>query len=86
LGTPQKLSDEMAVWSYMRNGIEIDCILSDPTKPNSHVPNQKKVFEKLRDDPELRERYKKLKYKCDGLPYEQYEAQKKAFLQEIETL
>jgi hypothetical protein len=86
LGTPQKLSDEMAVWSYMRNGIEIDCILSDPTKPDSHVPKQKKVFEKLKASSELRERYEKLKYECDGLPYEQYEVQKKAFLQEVEAL
>jgi GrpB-like predicted nucleotidyltransferase (UPF0157 family) len=85
-GAPQKLNDEMAVWSYMQNGIEIDCILSDPKRPNSHVPKQKKVFEKLKANSDLRERYKKLKYECDGLPYEQYEAQKKAFFQEIEVL
>jgi hypothetical protein len=83
LGTPQKLNDEMATWSYTQNGIEIDCILSDPARPNSHVPKQKQVFEKLKTSSELRKRYKKLKYECDGLPYEQYEAKKKAFLLEI---
>lgn len=86
LGTPHSLSDEMAVWSYMQGEIEIDCILSDPTRPNSHVPKQRKVFESLKANSELRERYKQLKYECDGLPSEQYEAKKKAFLQEIETL
>ncbi|TAH33846.1 hypothetical protein EYC58_00175 [Candidatus Saccharibacteria bacterium] len=86
LGTPHSLSDEMAVWSYVQDGVEIDCILSDPARPDSHVPKQKKVFEKLKTNPELREQYRKLKYECDGLPYEQYEAQKKAFLQEVEAL
>src|SRR4051794_25732408 len=42
-GTPQELNDEMAVWSYMQGEVEIDCILSDPKRPNSHVPKQKKV-------------------------------------------
>lgn len=86
LGTPQKLSNEMALWSYMQNDIEIDCIISDPARPNSHVPKQKKVFEILKANSELRERYRQLKYECDGLPYEQYEAKKKAFLQELEAL
>lgn len=86
LGAPQALKDTMAVWSYMDGDIEIDCILSDPTSPGSHVPGQRKVFEKLKTDPNLRERYKQLKYECDGLPYEQYEAKKKAFLQGIEAL
>ncbi|HEX8762918.1 MAG TPA: hypothetical protein VF733_04135 [Candidatus Saccharimonadales bacterium] len=85
-GTPQKLNDEMAVWSYMQGEVEIDCILSDPKRPNSHIPKQKKVFEILSSKSEIREQYKKLKYECDGLPYEQYEAKKKAFLQEIEAL
>lgn len=86
LGDPQELTDTMAVWSYMRDGIEIDCILSDPSTPDSHVPKQKKVFETLKANPELQEQYKKLKYDCDGLLYEQYEAKKKAFLQSVEAL
>ncbi len=85
-GTPQELNDEMAAWSYMQGEVEIDCILSDPKRSNSHVPKQKKVFETLRSNLQLREHYKQLKYECDGLPYEQYEAKKKAFLQEIEAL
>ena len=85
-GSPQELKDEMAVWSYVENGVEIDCILSDPLRPNSHIPKQKKVFEILSSNQVLRERYKQLKYECDGLPYEQYETKKKAFLQEIEAL
>lgn len=86
LGTPQKQKDTMIVWNYMRDGVEIDCILSDPTIPNSYVPKQKKVFEALKVNPELQERYRRLKIECDGLPYEQYEAKKKAFLEEVAGL
>ncbi len=86
LGTPKELKDNMAVWSYMDGDIEVDCILSDPTLPGSHVPGQKKVFEILKSSPELQARYRQLKYDCDGLPYEQYEAKKKAFFQELEAL
>jgi hypothetical protein len=86
LGSPQELKENMAIWSYMRGDIEVDCILSDPTTPNSHVPGQKKVFEKLQSSPELQERYRQLKYACDGLPYAEYEVKKKAFLQIIEAM
>lgn len=85
LGKPQKLKDTMTTWSYMQDGVEIDCILSDPTLPNSHVPEQKKVFEVLQRNPALRERYKQLKYQWDGLPYGQYEANKKEFFKEMEA-
>lgn len=86
LGAPQKLNSEMAVWNYMQSDIKIDCILSDSARPNSHIPKQKKVFELLKANPALRERYRQLKYECDGLPYGQYEAKKKAFLQELELM
>jgi GrpB-like predicted nucleotidyltransferase (UPF0157 family) len=86
LGVPQELKANTAVWGYLRDGIEIDCILSDPTTPNSHVPKQKRVFETLKASPELQERYRRLKLDCDGLPYEQYEAKKKAFLEEVAGL
>jgi len=84
-GAPQKLKETMAVWSYMQEGIEIDCILSDPTIPGSHVPAQRKMYETLKADIDLRERYRQLKYECDGLPYEQYEAKKKQFFQQVEA-
>ena len=86
LGVPQAMEGSMTVWSYMRDDIEIDCILSDPTIPGSHVPKQKKVFEILRENPELQSRYKQLKYDCDGLPYEQDEAKKRAVLREVDAL
>jgi len=86
LGIPQALKDNMAIWSYMRENIEIDCILSDPSDPGSHVPSQKKTFERLRHSPELQQRYTQLKYDCDGLPYVEYEIKKKAFLQEVEAM
>ncbi len=86
LGAPQGLKENMAAWSYMDGDIEIDCILSDPTLPASHIPKQKKMFETLKASPELQSRYAQLKRDCDGLPYADYEAKKKAFFEEVEAL
>src|SRR3954463_9212190 len=61
LGAPEKLNDDMAVWDYEYKGFEIDAILSDPNTPGSHVPIQKKRFEKLKASPELQEQYRQLK-------------------------
>jgi GrpB-like predicted nucleotidyltransferase (UPF0157 family) len=83
LGAPQKLNGDMAVWDYEYKGFEIDAILSDPNAPGSHVPTQKKRFERLKANPELREQYRQLKIECNELPYEQYETKKKAFLEEV---
>ena len=81
LGEPKELTDKIAAWDFMKNGYEIDCILSDPTI--SHVPIQKKRFEILRDSPELLEEYKILKIKCDRLPYEEYEKIKIEFFEKL---
>ena len=80
LGQPKEATDKLAAWEFMLNGFEVDCILSDPAI--SHVPLQRRRFEILRDSAELREAYKQLKESCDGLPYEEYEKQKVAFLEE----
>ncbi len=83
LGVSTELKDAMVIWSYMDDGIEIDCILSDPKRPESHVPIQKRRFEKFKSDPVMREQYRQLKYDWDGLPYKEYEDKKKAFLETI---
>jgi GrpB-like predicted nucleotidyltransferase (UPF0157 family) len=83
LGAPEKLNDDMAIWDYEHKGFEIDAILSDPNTPGSHVPTQKRRFEKLKASSELQEQYRQLKLECDGLPYAQYETKKKAFLEEV---
>lgn len=85
LGAPQEIKVTMAVWTYEDEGIEIDCILSDPKRSGSHVPRQKKTFEKLVASPDLREQYKQLKYAWNGLPQDQYKAKKKEFLNEVEN-
>lgn len=83
LGTPQAFTDTKVMWNYVRDGIEIDCILSDPKTADSHVPKQKKDFEILKTNTKLQEQYKQLKYDWDGLPLDQYKAKKKAFWEMI---
>jgi GrpB-like predicted nucleotidyltransferase (UPF0157 family) len=81
LGKPKETTDKLTAWEFIKDGIEIDCILSDPTL--SHVPKQKKRFEILKASPKLLEEYKRLKISCDGLPYKEYEKRKLAFFEKI---
>jgi hypothetical protein len=81
LGKPKEINDEAAAWEFMKDGFEIDCMLSDPVI--SHVPAQKRRFELLKTDGQLLEEYRQLKIACDGLPYAVYEERKKAFFDRI---
>ncbi|MEO5950694.1 MAG: hypothetical protein ABIQ04_04565 [Candidatus Saccharimonadales bacterium] len=78
LGAPKEIHKNLVAWEYMLDGFEIDVILSDPLF--SHVPEQQKTFETLRDSPHLLTEYRLLKESCDGLPYKEYEKRKKDFL------
>lgn len=80
LGAPAKVSDATTAWKFMLSGYEIDCILSDPV--TSHVPLQRKRFEILKSSPDLQHNYRRLKEKCDGLPYAEYERRKIDFFEE----
>ena len=77
LGEPKDSDDNLAVWDFTYRGFTIDAILSDPS--TSHVPEQKRVFERLKTNPELLGEYRELKASCDGLPYTTYEKRKKIF-------
>ncbi len=77
LGPARELTDSIAAWTFMKNGYEVDAILSDPR--TSHVPEQKKVFDILRQNKKLLEEYKQLKEECDGKSYLEYEEKKNEF-------
>ena len=79
-GKPRSADGTMTIWSFDRNNFEVDMILSDPK--TSHVPQQLKVFEALRNNKALLNEYKTLKIAADGLPYHEYEAQKIQFFKE----
>jgi hypothetical protein len=80
LGIPKEANDSLTVWNFKYQGFDIDAILSDPS--TSHVPEQQKVFEKLKADPILLNEYRELKEACNGLPYAIYEKRKKVFFTE----
>ena len=79
-GKPRSADGTMTIWNFDRHGFEVDMILSDPK--TSHVPQQLKVFETLRNNKALLNEYKTLKIAADGLPYHEYEAQKTQFFEE----
>jgi GrpB-like predicted nucleotidyltransferase (UPF0157 family) len=81
LGAPTKVTDTLAEWTFVKDGIEIDCIISDPAI--SHVPRQRKNFEALKNSPELLEEYRRFKESCDGLPNAEYSSRKRQFIEEI---
>lgn len=80
LGEPKTTNDRLSAWEFELDGFEIDAILSDPS--TSHVPLQRRRFEILKANPTLLDGYKKLKIASDGLPYDEYERRKVAFLEE----
>lgn len=77
LGTPQEVQDNLTAWKFQLQGFDIDAILSDPTI--SHVPEQQRVFHKLKMNSDLLDEYRQLKEAYDGLPYAEYENRKKTF-------
>lgn len=77
LGSPKEVRDNLSAWECQFQGFDLDAILSDPAI--SHVPEQRKVFEKLKTNSSLRNEYRQLKELSDGLPYAEYEKRKKAF-------
>lgn len=81
LGSPKETQKTLTVWEFKYQGFDIDAILSDPAI--SHVPEQQKVFEKLKTHSILLNEYRQLKETCDGLPYVEYEKRKKAFFESI---
>jgi hypothetical protein len=81
LGSPKETRNALTAWEFKYQDFDIDVILSDPVI--SHVPEQQKVFEKLKTNPKLLNEYRQLKEACDGLPYVEYEKRKKDFFAEI---
>ena len=77
LGKPRNADGRLSIWEFKYQDFDIDAILSDPSV--SHVPEQRRAFEKLRDDQSLLDEYRQLKVACDGLSYATYEKRKAAF-------
>lgn len=80
LGVPKEADDNLTVWDFKYQGFDIDAILSDPS--SSHVPEQQRVFEKLKANPGLLDEYRELKVACNGLSYATYKERKKLFFTE----
>lgn len=80
LGQPKEARHDLTSWQSVRDGFEVDCLLSDPSV--SHVPLQQKRFEILKSNSDLLDAYRQLKEDCDGLPFAEYEKRKETFLEQ----
>lgn len=81
LGHPKEADDSLTVWDFKYQGFDIDATLSDPS--TSHVPEQRRIFEKLKTNSDLLNEYRELKIACDGLSYATYEERKKVFFKRV---
>lgn len=64
-------------WQFEKDGHEIEIYLTDPTSPS--MQKQVKVFEMLKNNPDLLKEYKELKESSDGLLFREYMKRKYEF-------
>jgi GrpB-like predicted nucleotidyltransferase (UPF0157 family) len=81
LGKPQKRGRENVRWEIARDGFPVDVHLTD--KDSLGWKEHRKVFELLRDDPQLLEEYRILKERSAGVSLREYQRRKYEFYNRI---
>ena len=82
LGEPQKIGKENIRWEGVeKEGYVIDVHMTDPNNPflQEHI----RLFELLKNNPELLKEYAELKESLDGQSYVEYQRQKYEFYNRI---
>jgi GrpB-like predicted nucleotidyltransferase (UPF0157 family) len=81
LGEPQKRGRENVRWEITRDGFPVDIHLTN--KDSLGWKEHKKIFELLRDDPQLLEEYRILKERSAGVSLREYQRRKYEFYNRI---
>ncbi len=81
LGEPKKRGSENVRWEFVTEGFPVDVHLTD--KDSQGFKEHRKVFELLRDNPQLLEEYRLLKERADGLSMKEYQRRKYEFYNKI---
>jgi len=79
-------SKSIIEWNYTIDDFDVELYLTDPNSPS--MKRQVKVYEILKNNPQLLQEYAVLKEKMDGKPYQEYQRKKYEFYHRIlgETL
>jgi len=78
---PEFMSKESIKWSFKKSGYDIELYLTDPDTPQ--MQRQIKVYEILKNNPELLKEYENLKQSFDGKSYHSYQKAKYEFYDKI---
>ena len=71
-------------WQFQRDGFDVELYISDPATES--MREQIRIFEILRDDKQLRQRYEILKKASDGFALREYMRRKYEFFNELLNL
>lgn len=82
LGNPQKIGKENVRWEgIQKEGFIVDVHMTDPNSPSlkEHI----KLFELLKNNPEILNEYEVLKVKSNGVNYREYQRNKYEFYNRV---
>jgi hypothetical protein len=80
-GEPTRLGRNSICWDFEEDGFSVGVWLTDPTAESTQ--RQVKVFNILKNNPDLSKEYEKIKLEAKDLPYKQYQIKKYEFYHKI---
>jgi hypothetical protein len=80
-GEPTRIGKNSTAWDFEKEGFSVSVWLTDPTAQTTI--DQVKVFNILKNDSALRDKYQKIKEEAQDLPYKQYQIKKYEFYNRI---
>lgn len=81
LGKPLHTHHTFIEWGFNKNGFDVQFYLTQKDSPT--MQKQIKVFEKLKNSPDLLEEYKNLKESMNGKSFKEYQRKKYEFYNRI---
>jgi hypothetical protein len=80
-GEPSRVGKSSIGWAFIREGYSVDVWLTDPTAETTK--QQLKIFNMLKENPDLLKEYEQIKLTAKDLPYKQYQTNKYEFFNRI---
>jgi GrpB-like predicted nucleotidyltransferase (UPF0157 family) len=80
-GEPSRIGQASISWDFVRGGFSVDVWLTDPTAETTK--QQLKVFNLLKENPQLLKEYEQIKLSAKNMPYKQYQTKKYEFYNRI---
>lgn len=80
-GEPRSKHETSVAWQFERENHEVELYLTDPS--SSAMKEQVKVFEILKNNPEILKAYEQLKQDSDGISFREYQRRKYEFYNKL---